>query len=124
MSGKYSAVIGRFMSQYLNNEKLTVVSPGTQKRDFTHVKDIVKGLIKLIDQGDGEEFQFGTGKNYTILEIAQAFKHPIEIIPERQGERFEGLADKDESTKKINWNSEIDVLDYVNNFVKMNKHEW
>ena len=41
-----SAVIGIFENQYLNNEPLTVVSPGNQKRDFTHVYDIVEGFIE------------------------------------------------------------------------------
>ena len=38
-----SAVIGIFESQYKNGKPLTVVKPGTQKRDFTHVNDIVNG---------------------------------------------------------------------------------
>lgn len=121
--GKYSAVIGRFMQQYLNGEDLTVVYPGDQKRDFTHVSDIVRGLIKLIECGDNEEFQFGTGDNYTILELAKAFDHPYIIIPERRGERFEGKAMKDESTRKIEWEAEIDVIDYIKRFVNINNTE-
>jgi UDP-glucose 4-epimerase len=121
MSGKYSAVIGRFMDQYMKGEKLTVVYPGTQRRDFTNVRDIVKGLSLLIDDGDGEEFQFGTGKNYSIVEIAEAFDSEYDIIPERVGERFEGRATKNDTTNSIGWRVEIDVIDYIKEFVKNHK---
>jgi len=121
MSGKYSAVIGRFMTQYLNNKPLTVVSPGTQRRDFTYVGDIVEGLIKLIDDGDGKEFQFGTGRNYSIIDIAKAFDCDFEIIGERKGERFSGVADTDNSTKEIGWSAKTDVIEYIREFVKYHK---
>ena len=123
MSGKYSAVIGRFESQYLNNEELTVVKPGTQKRDFTHVSDIVNGLILLINNGDFKEFQFGTGKNYSMIEIAEAFNHSFKFVDFRPGERFSSKANTDENIKQIGWSAKIDVLDYIKNFVNSNKHE-
>lgn len=117
-NGKYSAVIGRFIDQYLKGEDLTVVYPGTQRRDFTNVIDIVKGLIKLIDDGDRDEFQFGTGKNYSILEIAEAFEHKYKIVSERVGERFEGKAIYDDAVGKIDWHPDTDVIDYIKNFIK------
>ena len=113
MSGKYSAVIGRFLNQLENGQPLTVVQPGTQKRDFTHVEDIVDGLILLTKKGNGKEFQFGTGENYTMLEIASAFKHAYTMVPERQGERFEGKADVDETAASIGWKAKHNVIMYI-----------
>ena len=121
MKGKYSAVIGKFMNQYLNGENLTVVSPGTQRRDFTYVGDIVEGLIKLIYTGNFKEFQFGTGRNYSIIEIAQAFDCDFDIVDERKGERFSGMADTDNSTKEIGWYAKTNVIEYIKEFVKHNK---
>ena len=43
--GEYATVLGIFRSQFEAGEPLTVVSPGTQRRNFTHVDDIVRGLI-------------------------------------------------------------------------------
>jgi UDP-glucose 4-epimerase len=40
-----SAVIGIFETLYKKKKPLTVVLPGTQKRDFTHIDDIVKDVI-------------------------------------------------------------------------------
>ena len=111
------------MTQYLKNKPLTIVSPGDQKRDFTHVKDIVKGLLAISKIDLNDEYQLGTGRNYSILEIAKAFGHPYEIVSERKGERFEGVAIRDSSVEKIGWEAEINVIDYIKNFVKENKHE-
>ena len=43
VAGHMAAVIGIFENQYLLNKPLTIVKPGTQKRDFTHVEDIAIG---------------------------------------------------------------------------------
>jgi UDP-glucose 4-epimerase len=45
--GSWATVIGRFENQYLNGEPLTIVGDGEQRRDFTHIDDIVKGIIKV-----------------------------------------------------------------------------
>ena len=34
-----------FMKQILRNKPLTIVGDGNQKRDFIHVKDLVKAFI-------------------------------------------------------------------------------
>jgi UDP-glucose 4-epimerase len=123
LDGKYSAVIGRFMRQFLEGKELTVVYPGTQSRDFTCVSDIVDGLILLINKGSGKEFQFGTGKNYSLIQIAEAFDHPYIIVDERRGERFTGKAVRDSSIDEIGWRAKIDVLDYIREFVKTVRQE-
>ena len=85
--GKYATVIGIFENQYIEDKPITVVSPGTQKRDFTHVDDIVNGLILLMSKGSGDGYCFGTGKSYEINKIAKMFKNDVKYIPERKGER-------------------------------------
>lgn len=123
LEGKYSAVIGRFMNQFLKNEKITVVSPGNQSRDFTCVDDIIEGLLLLMNKGSKKEFQFGTGKSYSLIDIAEAFGHPYEIVEERRGERFSGKATRDSSVDEIGWKAKIDVIDYIKRFVKTHRQE-
>ena len=55
--GEYCTVIGIFEKQYENNEPLTITGDGFQRRDFTHVDDIVEGLI-LTSQS--EDFNLDT----------------------------------------------------------------
>jgi UDP-glucose 4-epimerase len=115
--GRYATVIGIFIDQWLRNEPLTVVYPGYQRRDFTHVSDIVSGIVALVDRGSCSEFQFGTGTNYSLIEIARAFEHPYVFIPARQGERNSSLADEGGSIESIGWKTTIDVLDYIKHFI-------
>ncbi len=90
-----------------------MVSPGTQRRDFTHVDDIVNGLIAVGEKGCGDDYLLGTGKNYTLLEIAEAFDHPIKLVPERKGERFTGQAYESKAQSELQWHPEYDVIDYI-----------
>ena len=48
--GDYCCVLGIFERQYKSYEPLTITGDGEQRRDFTHINDIVDALIKL---GDG-----------------------------------------------------------------------
>ena len=59
---------------------LTVVKPGTQKRDFTHIDDIIKGTILATKKTINSEYHIGSGKNYTILEVAKLFKTKIKFL--------------------------------------------
>ena len=104
-NGKMAAVIGIFMEQYLKGKYLTVVKPGTQKRDFTHVDDIISGTL-LAAKKNNSEFQIGSGKNYSVLKIAKTFNHPIKLVAERPGERFISLSNLNKSAKipRHSWN--------------------
>ena len=68
-SGTMSTVIGVFENQYLSKKPLSVVRPGNQKRDFTHVKDIISGTIKASEIATNDEFHLRSGKSYTILKL-------------------------------------------------------
>ena len=116
-----SAVIGIFENQYINNFPLTVVSPGNQKRDFTHVYDIVDGFIKAGFYKKNQEYQLASGKLYTILQVAKMFKSNIKMIPERPGERFSSKRDSlKKSKKELNFESKFKLRNYIDNFLKMN----
>jgi UDP-glucose 4-epimerase len=119
LRGKYSAVIGRFIGQYLDGKELTIIGDGLQKRDFTNVSDIVKGLLILMNDTntDGKEYQFGTGRSYTILEIAKAFNHPYKFVEVKVGERLDGKLYDDKTTKEIGWYPEHDVIEYIKQFI-------
>jgi UDP-glucose 4-epimerase len=72
-TGAYGMVIPRFVQQALNNEPLTVYGDGTQTRTFTHVKDVVKALILLMNTQSAmsEIFNIGGIQEISIKELAQ-----------------------------------------------------
>ena len=115
-----SAVIGIFEEQYLEKKELTVVSPGTQKRDFTHIKDIINGTMLAAIKGKRKEYQIGSGKNYSLINVAKMFKCKIKFIPERKGERFTSLSNYNLARKELGYSPKYDLQTYIKKF--LDKH--
>lgn len=114
-TGEYATVIGIFRDKMAKGEALTVVSPGTQKRNFTHIDDIISGLILVGENGTGDDFGIGAETPYTIMDIAKMFTDNIVMIPERQGNRMDSELNTDR-TKELGWKQTKDVRDYINEF--------
>lgn len=119
--GQYAPVIGIFKRQKESGEPLTIVGNGLQKRDFVYVGDVVKAnyLAATSPLGDhyGEVFNVGSGKNYSIQELADSISNNQIYIPERSGEMETTLSNTDKIYKVIGWKSEVDVMDWIKNNV-------
>lgn len=116
-SGKYATLIALFKEKVKNGEELTVVSPGTQKRNFTHIDDIVNGLILVGEKGQGDEHGIGNEKAYTILEVAKLFQGHVKMLPERAGNRLSASVMTDK-TKSLGWKCTHNLKDHLNDFLK------
>ena len=115
-NGKYATLIAKFEQDYLNNQPLTVVKPGTQKRNFTYVKDLVHGMILVGEKGNGDGYSLSNQKEYSVLEIAQAFGGPIEYIDGQPGRTESGHA-PDKAREELGWDTTVNVLDYIKDFI-------
>ena len=115
-----SAVIGIFETLYKNKKPITVVKPGTQKRDFTHVQDIVNGCYLAWKKGRQSEYMLGTYKQYSIIQVAKMFKSKIIFLKSRKGERFKSFIPNNNAKKHLNFKSTIDIKDYINDFLNKN----
>ena len=69
----------RFHEAKLNNAKEVVIwGTGSPKREFLHVDDLAEGLIMLMKKYEGPQtINIGTGKDGTILELAQMLKEIV-----------------------------------------------
>ena len=114
-TGKYATLIAKFMEKVRLGETLTVTSPGTQQRNFTHVDDIVNGLVLVGAHGQGDGYGIGSPEAYTVLEIAGMFSSPIEMTPERKGNRMFGPVVSDK-TRSIGWSPSRHISDYIKAF--------
>ena len=112
-----SAVMGVFEDQFKKNKPLTVVKPGTQKRDFTHIDDIVKGCYLAWKKGRQSEYLLGTKKQYSILQIAKMFKSRIKFINFRKGERFKSSILNNNAYNHLGYKAEIDIKDYISDYI-------
>jgi len=115
--GHMSAVIGIFEKQYLLGKPLTVVKPGTQKRDFTHVEDIANGTYLAATKSLNSEFHLGSGKNYSIIEVAKMFKRKYKLVSERPGERFYSLSKSNKAKIQLKYRIKNDLKSYISNFI-------
>lgn len=112
MKGDYATVVGIFERQWKNGEKCTVVTPGTQSRDFTHVEDIVSGLSVAALRDDNYEWHLRSGINVSIIDLAEMYGD-WEIIPERRGERFTSEEFPSDTEEKLGWKPKWKVDDWV-----------
>ncbi len=120
--GEYCTVIGIFERQKNNGEVLTITGDGQQRRDFTHVDDIVDGLIKcgldLIKEdnskANGETFELGRGINYSINEVANMFGGEKTYINQKKGEVRDTLCKDSKAKELLNWNPKRNLEDYIN----------
>jgi len=117
-NSKMAAVIGIFEEQYKKKKPLTVVKPGTQKRDFTHVDDIVRGCYLAFKKGKNDHYFLSSRKSYQILDIAKMFKTKIKMIPERKGERLGSFYKKNNTYADLGFKTTINVKDYIKFFIK------
>ena len=123
--GTYATVLGIFQNQYENEEPLTIVGDGEQRRDFTHVDDIVDGIIRSSEQEFyGEIFELGRGVNHSINEVASMFdidgvpegfgtEYPKEYIEQRPGEYDVTLCDYTLANKVLGWKPTRNIKDYI-----------
>lgn len=122
-SGKYATLIAKFREAMKNGESLTVVSPGTQTRNFTHVEDIVDALVLIGQKGHGDEYGIGHQFSYSILDIAKMFDNSnsgVIMLPERQGNRMSAPV-VDTKTRELGWRPTRYLSNWVN---ELKENDW
>ena len=120
-SGTYATVIGIFEKLHREGKPLTVTGTGEQRRDFTHIDDIVDGIIKCslsIETVAGEIFELGRGENHSINELADMFGAEKEYIPARDGEYDITLANYSKANQVLGWQPRRDLEDYIRMIVE------
>ena len=117
LKGQYAPVIGLFLKQYHEGKPLTVVGDGSQRRDFTHVSDVIEANIiaSEVKNGFGEVYNIGYGSNYSILDIANMISNDVEFIPPRIGEVQETLASNLKFKSLTGWTPKISLMDWIQN---------
>lgn len=122
LKGPYAPVVGLFLRQKAKGESLTIVGDGNQRRDFTHVDDVVDANILAMqyesDSGYGQTaigqvYNVGTGKNHSIIELARMISDTVKFIPPRPAESKETLANKDKISEMFYWQPTKRIEDYI-----------
>jgi len=104
-TGAYALVMGLFLRLRSEGKPLTITGDGTQTRDFTHVRDVVRANILAAESetvGHGEVINIGAGNNHTINHLAELMGGEVEHIAARL-EPHDTLADNSLAKKLLGW---------------------
>lgn len=118
---KFGNVIGIWTSLAIKGKPLTIVGDGMQRRDFTHVYDIVDGLIKIgfsnVTQEDG--WELGTGNNYSVNELFEMFKQRFNAtsfnIPDQPGNYKKTLRKNNYLLELLDWEPKDRLKEHIKN---------
>ena len=119
VDGDWAAVLGIWRRQVRDGEKITIVGDGEQRRDFTHVSDIVDGLyrIAMSDEQHEDAWELGTGVNFSINELYAMFKEQFgvecEYIPEQAGNYRKTLQENKDANERLGWSPTDQLQQYV-----------
>ena len=117
----YGNVIGIWRSKIIKNKPLTIVGDGNQRRDFTHVYDIVDGLIKIAstDNKHSDAWELGTGNNHSVNELYEMFKKKFnvtsEFIPDQPGNYKKTIRENDDMLNLLNWKPQDRLKTHIEN---------
>jgi len=120
--GQYAPVIGIFLRQFAAGEPLTIVGDGEQRRDFVYVGDVANANImaaisNLEPEKYGQVYNVGTGKNYSVNEIAEQISDNTINIPPRVGEARTSLADISKIKSALGWEPKTDLQKWIVNYI-------
>lgn len=119
--GKWAALIGKWRGQIKEGKSLTIVGDGNQRRDFTHITDIIDGLIKIAftNETQKDAWELGSGKNYSINEVFEMFKGKFDIsanyIENQKGNYKETLRESNKALEILGWEPQDRLKDYILN---------
>lgn len=120
-----TAVIARFIAQQLQNKPITIYGNGSQKRDFIHVDDLNRAILKMINsnKGNNQTFNLGSGVATGILDLKNLIsKNHKHIFLERRSDDIEiSIANIDKIKKKLNWKPVVSFRNGVDDMIKVDK---
>ena len=116
-----AAVIGLWRGQVQKNYPITIIGDGKQRRDFTHIDDIVDGLIKIAESNEQHDdaWELGTGKNYSINDVANMFIERFSCVKvymtEQKGNYRETIRVNNDAIDRLGWSPSDKLENYVKN---------
>ena len=123
LGGAYATVVGIFINQILEGKPLTINGDGSQRRDFTYVKDIVGANIlasNSLKVGRGEVINIGSGKNISINDLADMLSKNKKYM-KPVNEPFANLADIGKAKELLNWEPLVDLCSWIKDYKLKNR---
>ena len=120
-NGAYALVIGKFLQQKKEGNPLTICGDGEYYRDYTHVYDIARANILAMESekvGQGELFNIGNGKPYSVNELAKIIGGESAHVDPRPGDPRRTQADNTKVKEVLGWQPTVDLEDGIKELKK------
>lgn len=119
LEGGYTTLIGRWINNIQNGIQCEIYGDGEQRRDFTHIDDIVDALVLIMEKQEyRHEFELGRGRNYSVNEVAKIFGiNPI-YTDAKPGEARETLNTSPTAGYVLGWDPKRELEDYLKEILK------
>ena len=118
--GGYTTLIGRWLNNIKNNIQCEIYGDGEQRRDFTHVNDIVNALVAIMNGNHyGWDFELGRGKNISVNEVAKMMNITPIYKDNKPGEARHTLNTDNTANQILGWNPQRELLDYLKKTIKI-----
>jgi UDP-glucose 4-epimerase len=110
-----AAVIGMWRAAIAKGETIKIHGDGEQRRDFTHIDDIVDGLIRIAESDEKHEdaWELGTGSNYSINEVARMFGVLCEYVGDVNGNYRETIRINNDAVERLGWMPQDRLKEYI-----------
>ena len=132
-TGSYAGVITKFINKVIQKEAPEIFGEGNQIRDFVSVEDVVQAnYLAMINNVSVRFFNIGTGKTYSILEIAEIIINAASLSQKPifkealVGDALLSKADIKLAKSVLNWEPKIDLKNWLKDeipkIIKENKN--
>jgi|TARA_B110000503_G_scaffold57937_1_gene92737 UDP-glucose 4-epimerase len=112
--GGYTTLIGRWLNNIKNGIQCEIYGDGEQRRDFTHVDDIIDALVAIMDGNHyGWDFELGRGKNISVNEVAKMMDITPVYKDSKPGEARHTLNIDNTAYDVLDWEPKINLEEYL-----------
>ena len=96
-------VIAIYCGAAVDGRAVTVFGTGEQTRDFVYVGDVVDACLRAAEGAPFGPFNVGTGRETSVLELAEALGLEHENAPARPGEVERSCLDASRARDELGW---------------------
>jgi UDP-glucose 4-epimerase len=119
--GAYSTVVAHFLLRRRAGLPLRIDGDGAQTRDFVHVDDVAEANVRAMDSeavGMGEVINVGSGRRFSVNEIAAMVGGPVQRGPARAGDARDTLADIRRAEDLLGWEPRVSLEDGIRRLLR------
>lgn len=110
-TGENATVIAKFIKAKKDGNTVGITSPGTQTRNFTHIEDVISGLLLVYKYGSGDNYFIASDDSVSIIDIANKLGVNYSFTSSSPGNRKSSKVNS-EKLKALGWTVSMDIDKY------------